>query len=143
VNSIKNKPFSGLFIFRIQDQEFCLDLKEIINVIKLNESVISQNGPVTELEYAGEKYKIISFDKIYKLNYKTSAKTRVILVKIKKKLLGFHADEIVEIMAINENSPAISRSNHNKDPFIKLIIKYGEREMIVPQMEKVLSSAEQ
>ena len=142
MNFIKNKSFSGLFIFKIQDQEFCLNLKEIINVLKLPECIIRTDGSGSELEYAGEKYKMISFDKIYKLSHKNSPKARVVLVKIKKNLLGFHADEIIEIMAINENSPKLSRFDHNKNPYIKLVIKYGEREMIVPYLEQVLSFVE-
>jgi chemotaxis signal transduction protein len=142
VNFIKNKSFSGLFIFKIQNQEFCLNLKEIINVMKLPECEIRTVGSGSELEYAGEKYKIISFDKIFKLLHKNSPKARVVLVKIKKNLLGFHADEIVEIMALNENSQKFSRVNHNKNPYIKLVVKYGEREMIVPQLEQALSFVE-
>ncbi len=142
MNFIKNKSFSGLFIFKIQNQEFCLNLKEIINVLKLPECEIRTDGSGSILEYAGEKYKIISFDKIFKLSHKDSPKTRVILIKIKKNLMGFHADEIVEIMALDENSPKLSRINHTKNPYIKLVIKYGEREMIVPQLEQALSFVE-
>jgi len=136
----KNKSFSGLFIFKIQKQEFCLDLKEIINVLKFTECKIQLNGVDSDLEYAGDKYKVISFDKIYKLNYKKSSKARILLIKIKKKLVGFFVDEIIEIMAIDENSSRISRLNHNKNPYVQLIIKYGQREMIVPNLERIISS---
>ena len=117
-------------------------MKEIINVLKLPECIIRTDGSGSELEYAGEKYKMISFDKIYKLSHKNSLKARVVLIKIKKNLLGFHADEIIEIMAINENSLKLSRFDNNKNPYIKLVIKYGEREMIVPHLEQVLSFVE-
>jgi chemotaxis signal transduction protein len=137
--SSKNKSFSGLFIFKIQGQEFCLDLKEIINVLKLSECEIHLNEFKSELEYAGSKYKVISFDEIYKLKYKSSYDARILLIKAKKKLVGFFVDEIVEIMAIDENSSKISQLNSNDNPYIKLIVKYENRKMIVPDFEQIFS----
>jgi hypothetical protein len=140
VTSPKSKFFSGLFIFKIQGQEFCLDLKEIINVLKLAECEIHLNGSDSEVEYAEDKYKIISFDKIYKLHYKESFAARVILIKIKKKLIGFFVDEIIEIMAIDQNSSKILRLDSKNDPYVKFFIKYAEREMIVPDFEQILKN---
>ncbi|MDR3627000.1 MAG: chemotaxis protein CheW [Ignavibacteriaceae bacterium] len=133
----KKKTFSGLFIFKIQGQEFCLNLKEIINVLNVPECEIQYKETNTGLEYAGSKYTIISFDKVYKLNYKQSPTARIILTNIKRKPVGFFVDEIIEFMAIDENSTKISRLNSDDNPYVKLIIKIGNREMIMPDFEQI------
>jgi chemotaxis signal transduction protein len=134
----KKKTFTGLFIFKIQGQEFCLNLKEIINVLKVPECENQFYGPDTGLEYAGNKYRIISFDKIYKLNYKQSPTARIILTNIRRKPVGFFVDEIIEFLAIDENSKIISRLNSDDNPYVKLIIKFGDREMIMPDFEQII-----
>ena len=134
----KLKLFSGLFIFKIQSMEFCLDLKEIISVLKIAECKIHLKNSDPELEHGGSTYKIVSFDKIYNLSYKESLKTRIILIKIKNNQVGFFADEILEILAVDENSNKISRLSSANNPFIKWVIKYGGREIIMPDFEYIL-----
>ena len=137
--SQKSKSFSGLFIFKIGGQEFCLDLKEIINVVKIPDGEINFNSSDAGLEYEGDKYKIISFDKLYKLNFKSSSSARIILTAIKKKLIGFFVDEIIEFLALDENSTKISRVRCDGNPFIKTIIKFDQRELIMPDFERIYS----
>jgi hypothetical protein len=139
VTSTKCKSFSGLFIFKIQGKEFCMDLREILTVLNPQECNIRLDVAESGLEYAGDSYKIIPFDVIYKLSCRKSPATRIILIKKKKTLVGFWVDEIIEIMAIDEKSSKISQLEHSNNPHIKLILRYGEREMIVPDLEKIIT----
>lgn len=134
----KIKSFSGLFIFKIQEKEFCLDIKEIINIIKVSECKIQLNDSYPELVYAGNKYKLISLDKIYNLKNQETSKTRVILIKSGKKLAGFFADEIIEIMAVDESSSKISYINSDCTSDMKLVIRNTRREMIMPDFEQII-----
>ena len=128
-----------MFIFKIGGQEFCLDLKEIINVLKIPDCELRLNNPEPDLEYGGENYSIISFDKFFKLSYKVSPSARIILTAVKKKLVGFYVDEIIEFLALDEDSKKISRLRRDDNQYIKTIIKFGQREMIMPDFERIFS----
>ena len=123
---------SGLFVFTIDNSEFCINMQEVIGIIRTNDGVSVFNEADSCIRYRGEEYRIIPLSKIYNLIHKNSNKSRVLLLDIKHKLYSMLVDKINEVIAVKEKYNKTMSFETDNDPTLYGIIKHDGQEIRYP-----------
>jgi len=86
-----------LIIFRVQNQQFGIELKSIHRI-----PTLSINKKIKKIHFEGAEIPVIDLVSYFKLkNQKTSGKKEVIIIKLDWIKKGLLVDEILDILSLN------------------------------------------
>ena len=129
---------SGLFVFTIDNSEFCVNMQEVIGIIRTDDGFNLPKEDDSCIKYRGEQYRIIPLNRIYNLNHKSSDRNRVLLLDIKHKLYGLLVDKIKEIIAVKNNGNKTMSFLPDNDPRLHGIVKYNGQEIRYPDYGRLV-----
>jgi purine-binding chemotaxis protein CheW len=137
-----------LVTFNIGDEEFGVD---ILNVQEINRMVEVTKVPGSPefvegiINLRGKVIPIIDLRRRFGIqNRVTDKSTRIIVVELSKKVIGFIVDSVSEVLRINSSicePPPNIVSNINTE-YITAVGKLEDRLLILLDLEKVLSQSE-
>lgn len=147
--SEKNRE-SQFAIFKLGDEEFGVDISQVIEIIKLvSITPIPKASSFIEgvMDLRGRILTVIDLAK--RLNLQTHARTeksRIVVVEVKGNIVGMTVDEVTEVLRFSKENiePVPQVVGHSIEQYcINGIGKLGqERLLILIDLAKVLSSAE-
>lgn len=137
-----------IVVFKLNKEDFCVDINQVIEIIRLQSIIKVPNAPsfvegITNLR--GTVIPIIDLKKRFDLvGSHSDDNTRIIVVNINNKPVGFVVDSVTEVLHINEDSikeaPDII-SGIGKE-YIKSIVNINDRLIINLDLHKVLTEKE-
>jgi purine-binding chemotaxis protein CheW len=137
-----------LVTFHIGEEEFAVD---ILNVQEINRMVEVTKVPGSPefvegiINLRGKVIPIIDLRKRFGIHSRVTDKsTRIIVVELSKKVIGFIVDSVSEVLRINSSicePPPNIVSNINTE-YITAVGKLEDRLLILLDLEKVLSQSE-
>lgn len=100
INQETLKGIQGLLVFKINDKEYCSDIKNISAVLKLRDAFGGQSNRNNGILYYNDlSFNILDMHKILKINkVEKSTNSRIILFETFCKRFGFLIDKIIEII---------------------------------------------
>jgi len=144
----KNEDILQLVSFRIEEEEFGVDINKVQEIIKMVEITSIPNSPefidgVVNLR--GRIIPVIDLRVRLKFNKKESDnKSRIVVIEVESKTVGFLVDEVSEVLrvpqSITEKPPKMVAGIESG--FIKAICKLENRLLILLDMEAILSVEE-
>jgi chemotaxis signal transduction protein len=138
ISPLDIRVFAGLFIFTIDDTEFCISMREVIRIIRPEECFKSIGESDTCIRYRGNEYQLVPINKIYKLNYNNSIMTRILIIEINKKSYGLIVDKINELIAVKNRSDKSLSILPDDDHKLNGIIKYNGRGIKFPNYKQIV-----
>lgn len=138
-----------LVIFQMSDKEFCADTKKVITILKPEElSYIpdTEKKGVPVLMRDNKEFMVVNINNY--LNLKNSvftSETRAILLEMEDQRMVFFVDKVIEIISIDSNFATVLSEFHipEERDYIDGIIKYEDREFVLPDYKKIASHAKQ
>ena len=136
-------------IFKINSEEYGVDIMKVKEVSEFKKSVSVPNAPAFVdgiINLRGDITPIISLKKRFGMNddKQVDDSSRIIVVNIQDKLVGFVVDEASQVISIEDSNidppPAVVVGMDKK--YIHGIGKLSERMIILLDLEKVLSEQE-
>ena len=132
---------SGLLIFKINNQEYCADMKNISAIINLSEfALLSKNNLTNEIEFAGLSFKMIDIHKMLSYNAARIRNcARIILFEFYSKKFGFLADKVSEIITTDRMfmDKSVDIIMNNDKEYIKSILIYENRRILLFDFERI------
>ncbi len=132
---IGNEEF-GIDILKVQEINRMLIITKVPNSLSFVDGVINLRGRIIPVINTRVKLKMPKIEHNHN--------TRIIVVELKGKTIGFIVDEVSEVLRIPSNitepPPAII-ANVNSD-YITAVAKLEDRLLILLDLEKILSSEE-
>ncbi len=134
--------------FKLGDEEFVLDILKVQEIIKLVDITPVPNSPdfvEGVINLRGKVIPIVSLRKRFGFEDKgKDSRTRIIVVEIDKKLVGFIVDHVTEVLRIPSSTiepppPLVSKIGSE---YLKGVGKLDERLLIVLDVDKILNSEE-
>ncbi len=150
-NEQKVKPDDIIFQvvgFKLGEEEFVLDILKVQEIIKLVDITPVPNSPdfvEGVINLRGKVIPIVSLRKRFGFQDKEKdSQTRIIVVEIEKKLVGFIVDYVTEVLRIPSSTiepppPLVSKIGSE---YLKGVGKLDERLLIVLDVDKILSTEE-
>ncbi len=137
-----------LLIFKLNGNDFGVDITHIDSIVPINEIVKIPNTPVYVeglMSLRGKVYTIFNLRKRFDLpSCEYNDNTKIVIVNVNSVSLGFIVDEVNEIKLIEDenmdNSP-LSVAKLDKQ-FVNGVAKIEERIIIVLDLEKTLAITE-
>ena len=137
-----------LVSFKIGEEEFGVDITKVQEIIRMVDITRVPNAPhfvEGVINLRGKVIPIIDMRKRLELDSKEYDKdTRIIVVEIEGKIVGFIVDSVSEVLRIDQavtEAPPPMVSGINAE-FITSIAKLDDRLLILLDLEKVLTSEE-
>ncbi|OPJ56527.1 chemotaxis protein CheW [Alkalithermobacter paradoxus] len=134
-------------IFKLNKEEYGVDIMTVKEVSEFKEAVKVPNTPnFVEgiINIRGDITPIINLKKRFDIEDNKSEMSRIIVVSIKDKLIGFLVDDASQVVSIDENSidppPEIISGIDKK--YIEGIGKLQDKMVIILNLEKVLTEDE-
>jgi len=137
-----------IVVFKLNNEDFCVDINQVIEIIRLQSIISVPDAPVfvegiTNLR--GTVIPIVDLKKRFNLPISNKDEnTRIIVVNVGKKPIGFIVDSVTEVLHIDKDSiqeaPEII-SGIGKE-YIKSIINLNERLIINLDLHRVLNEKE-
>ncbi|KXZ40191.1 purine-binding chemotaxis protein CheW [Alkalithermobacter thermoalcaliphilus JW-YL-7 = DSM 7308] len=134
-------------IFKLNKEEYGVDIMTVKEVSEFKEATKVPNTPSFVegiINIRGDVTPIINLKKRFNLKENENEASRIIVVNIKDKLVGFLVDDASQVVSIDENSidppPEIVSGVDKK--YIQGIGKLGDKMIIILDLEKVLSEEE-
>ena len=138
LNQSINKELTSFLIFHINDRELCLDMNDLVKIMDLPESSLKNNKD-SVMEFGGLAFNILNLSKIFKLKKnKINCNSKMILLEVKERAICFIADKIVEILASNDRASETRTFIKSTDPYLKGIMQYEGRDILVPDFGKII-----
>lgn len=139
-----------LVSFKIGDEEFGVDILKVQEINRMMEITEIPNSPVFVEGVVNLRGRIIPvIDLRKRLNMDTikhDSKTRIVVVDLDSKIVGFIVDEVSEVLripvSITEPPPEMVVSGVDSD-YITSVAKLDDRLLILLELNKVLSASEQ
>jgi purine-binding chemotaxis protein CheW len=134
--------------FKLGEEEFVLDILKVQEIIKLVDITPVPNSPdfvEGVINLRGKVIPIVSLRKRFGFQDKEKdSQTRIIVVEIEKKLVGFIVDHVTEVLRIPSSTiepppPLVSKIGSE---YLKGVGKLDERLLIVLDVDKILSVEE-
>ncbi len=134
--------------FKIGEEEFAVDILKVQEIIKLVDITPVPNAPEFVegvINLRGKVIPIISLRKRFGFDHKEhDLRTRIIVVELEGKLVGFIVDAVTEVLRIPSSTvepppPIISKIESD---YLKGVGKLDERLLILLDIDKVLSQKE-
>ncbi len=135
--------------FKLEDEEFVIDILKVQEIIKMIDITPLPNAPHYVngvINLRGKVIPVISLRKRFGFEDRVNDNlTRIIVVEIDKKLVGFIVDKVTEVLRIPASSiepppPLVSKIGSE---YLKGVGKIGDRLLIILEVEKILSTDEQ
>ncbi|MBI5417723.1 chemotaxis protein CheW [Candidatus Poribacteria bacterium] len=138
-----------LVIFRLDDEEFGLDISQVREIIRMQEvTSIPKSLDFIEgvINLRGQIIAVMDLAKRFGLAVSKRTKmSRIIVVEIKDNIVGFIVDEVPEVLRIAENNidptPKMISSRIHTD-FIKGVGKLDSRLIIILSVDNILNNEE-
>jgi len=149
INNFKaNSQLLQVVSFNIEDEEFGVDILKVQEIIKTSEITSIPDSPFHVEGVINLRGKVIPIiDLRIKLGSQKKAfdhKTRILVVEIDNKTIGFIVDSVKEVLRIPqdiiETPPKIVEGI--KSDYITAICKLNNRLLILLDMEKILTDQE-
>ncbi len=134
--------------FKIGEEEFAVDILKVQEIIKLVDITPVPNAPEFVegvINLRGKVIPIISLRKRFGFEQKDhDSRTRIIVVELEGKLVGFIVDAVTEVLRIPSSTvepppPIISKIESD---YLKGVGKLDDRLLILLDIDKVLSPKE-
>ena len=138
-----------LVSFELNGEEFGIEIlmvQEIIRMIQITKIPNTQDFIEGVVNLRGRVIPVVNLrDKLGMPPKEHDAKTRIVVVEILGKTIGFIVDSVSEVLripvSITETPPAIISSGINSE-FIKSVGKLEDRLVILIDLEKILSHSD-
>ncbi|MDI3311770.1 MAG: chemotaxis protein CheW [Thermoanaerobacterium sp.] len=137
-----------IVIFKLNDEEFCVDIMDVLEIIRMQSITKVPDVPnFVEgiINLRGTVIPIIDLKK--RLNMKLTEyddNTRIIIIKINEKSVGFIVDFVTEVLHVEAESikeaPDIIAGIGKE--YIESVVSYDERLIINLDLEKILTEKE-
>lgn len=144
----ENGKIIQLVVFHVRDEEFGVPIEEIQEIIKVNNITPIPDTPAFIkgiINVRGDIVTTIDMKVRFDIRGKKTSNARHILItKQNDSLFGMMVDEVTEVLRINENEikpPPAMIAEIEKD-YVKGIVVYEERLLIILDLSKVLSQEE-
>lgn len=137
-----------LVVFRLSEGEYGIDIMKVKEIIRYQKTVKIPNAPKFVegiINYRSSAVPIIDLNKRFELAGKgIGDNTRIIIVNLDKRQVGFMVDEVEEVLRISEeNIESVSEIAVDINRrFIKEIGKLDDRLIILLDLHKVLTEDE-
>ncbi len=156
---IRNTPTSGettvigdnmlqLVSFKIGEEEFGVDILNVQEIIRMVEVTRVPNAPSFVegvINLRGKVIPIVDLRRRLMMAEKSKDKnTRIVVVELERKVIGFIVDSVNEVLRINKNitEPPPPMVSGIDSEFITAIGKLDDRLLILLDLEKILSIEE-
>lgn len=133
-----------LVTFNVGEEEFAVDILNVQEINRMTNLTRVPNAPIYikgVINLRGKVIPIIDLRKRLDLSFKENdANTRIIVIEINEKVVGFIVDRVNEVMRVSQNTmeaPPNMVSGIDKD-FITYIAKLEDRLLILLDLEKVI-----
>ena len=132
--------------FKLADEEFVIDILKVQEIIKMIDITPLPNAPHYVngvINLRGKVIPVISLRKRFGFEEKEDSNlTRIMVVEIDKKLVGFIVDRVTEVLRIPASSiepppPLVSKIGSE---YLKGVGKIGDRLLIILEVEKILQT---
>ncbi|AGB19177.1 chemotaxis protein CheW [Thermoanaerobacterium thermosaccharolyticum] len=137
-----------IVIFKLNDEEFCVDIMDVLEIIRMQTITKVPDVPSFVegiINLRGTVIPIIDLKKRLKLkltNYDDD--TRIIIIKINEKSIGFIVDSVTEVLHVENDSikeaPDIIAGIGKE--YIESVVSYDDRLIINLDLEKILTENE-
>ncbi|ORX23923.1 chemotaxis protein CheW [Thermoanaerobacterium sp. PSU-2] len=137
-----------IVIFKLNDEEFCVDIMDVLEIIRMQSITKVPDVPSFVegiINLRGIVIPIIDLKK--RLNMKLTEyddDTRIIIIKINEKSVGFIVDSVTEVLHVEPESikeaPDIIAGIGKE--YIESVVSYDERLIINLNLEKILTEKE-
>jgi len=137
-----------IVIFKLNDEEFCVDIMDVLEIIRMQTITKVPDVPSFVegiINLRGTVIPIIDLKK--RLNMKLTSyddNTRIIIIKINEKSVGFIVDSVTEVLHVEPESikeaPDIIAGIGKE--YIESVISYDDRLIINLDLEKILTEKE-
>ncbi len=139
------ETITGLVIFEIAIQEFCIDIKEVSAIINPNEldpSSINESTKGSQINIDNLNIPLIDFHQFFGFKKREKTKfTRILVIEPENKRAGFFVERIKEIITIDKEFKNESlKFTPTKDKmFLKGIFDYEGRKLFLPDLHKIIA----
>ncbi|MCP2240701.1 chemotaxis protein CheW [Thermoanaerobacterium thermosaccharolyticum] len=137
-----------IVIFKLNDEEFCVDIMDVLEIIRMQTITKVPDVPSFVegiINLRGTVIPIIDLKK--RLNMKLTSyddNTRIIIIKINEKSVGFIVDSVTEVLHVENDSikeaPDIIAGIGKE--YIESVVSYDDRLIINLNLEKILTESE-
>ncbi len=97
---------TGLLIFSFSDNEYCLDIKNVVTVINSSDNdqeVFNIDEEHKAIKFRGERISLVDSVRLFLAGKPSLSKDkRIIIVSFQGHKLAFYSDRIIEIISINK-----------------------------------------
>ena len=147
-NSVVEDTVFQVVGFKLGEEEFVIDILKVQEIIKMIDITPVPNAPYYVngvINLRGKVIPVVSLRKRFGFEEKEINNfTRIIVVEIDKKLVGFIVDRVTEVLRIPGPSiepppPLVSKVGSE---YLKGVGKIGDRLLIILEIEKILSTEE-
>ena len=140
INKDSLEGIRGLLILKINNKEYCSDIKNVSVVLKLNDENLNNYNPKESIfYYSNEKFKIIDIKEILgSRTVRIPPRSKIILFETFGSHFGFFADDILEIIIIDSLfvEYSIDFIPYSRDGFIRGQLVMDDREILFFDFEK-------
>jgi len=141
----ENTELLQLVGFKLGEEEFCIDIINVNEIIKMQKVTSIPNAPASVLGIVNIRGKINAVvDTRLKLNMLSkeyNSDTRIIIVEFENKSIGFIVDEVTEVLRIPKNIlrdvPDIVSTEVNTD-YIRSVASIENKIVILLDLKKLL-----
>ena len=130
--------YSGLVIFTYNNREYCINVKEVMSIIRpIDEVQLSADS----IKFKGTSIPFIKLNDFYGENsVMNSEDNRVLIVDLNGELIAFQADRVNEIITFDSDIVKLLKFRGDTgNNFLIGIIIYGGKEFLVPDFISILS----
>ena len=130
--------YSGLVIFTYYNKEYCINVKEVMTIIRpVDEVQLSADS----IKFKGASIPFIKLNNFYGENsVLNSEDKRVLIVDLNGELIAFQVDRVNEIITFDSDIVKLLEFRGNTgNHFLVGNIIYGEKEFLVPDFISILS----
>jgi len=135
----------GYAIFLIAGKEYGIDVRLLNSIINPQDFITSQHSLNTKKDsiwLADKEISIINLYELYNLQSPPhNTDTRVIVVNVEEQTFAFYVEKVKEFISIGTKISELSEFiSINDEPLIKWKMKYGDRYILLPDFDKILSA---
>ncbi len=145
----KVESLTGLVIFEINNDEYCLDINDIsaiINPNELEESISLKPFESNKIKIDEFLIPIVDhkvFGGIENANLKIDKDTRILILELTDKKVGFYVDKIKEIITIDVEfkTNALKFLPETSNSFLIGKLKYEGRQLSFPDVNRLIAES--
>lgn len=134
-----------IIVFKLDNEEFCVDITQVLEIIRMQKITKVPDVPKFVeglINLRGNVIPIIDLKKRLNMTVaKYTDSTRIIIIKINEKSIGFIVDCVTEVLHIDINSIKTAPDiicNIGKE-YIKSVVEYDTRLIINLDLNKILT----